>query len=615
MKHSIERYLNVRSAYGPRFSSDGRRIAFISDIGGVPQAWSVEPDFDNRRVGWPEQLTFGNDRVMQVRCSPSPGDDSLIYAQDIGGDENAQLFVIANDGSDDRCLTAGHEGSLHAFGDWSADGRQILFAANRRDPGLFDIYAQPIDGEAKMIWQNEVPGFCSEMIFSPDGGRVAVNRMFSSFENELFEIDLSSGSIRPISPSSDKARYLDIRYAADGRSLFLNTDLDGDFLRLCRLDLETLELETLISLEWDTEFLAVSPDGASLAYCVNVDGASELHLLDLAEGVSRPAPLPGEAPGVVALTDWYLEFSPHGRHLAFSFTSAIRTSDVYVWDLSTDHVSPVTRSSHGGLPPDEFVAPELVHYPTFDTDQPGGLSQVPAWYYRPSGKQGERLPVIVFVHGGPEWQFKPFFHFFIQYFVHNGFAVLAPNVRGSTGYGKAYSHLDDVEKRLDSVADLARAVHWLREQPDIDGQRIVVYGGSYGGFMVLAAVTRYPDLWAAGVDLVGISNFVTFLQNTSDYRRAHREAEYGSLENDRDVLERISPIHMIDQAAAPLMVIHGANDPRVPLSEAEQLVKALEARDIPVEFLVFDDEGHGIHKLKNKLVAYPAVVEFLNRYL
>jgi dienelactone hydrolase len=504
---------------------------------------------------------------------------------------------------------------VHAFGDWSADGRQILFAANRRDSGLFDVYVQELDGQAQMIWQNDVPGFFSEMVFSPDGERVALNRMISSFENELYEIDLTSDTLRSLTPDADKARYLDIRYSADGRRLLLNTDQNSDFLRLCSLDLESLALRTLVELAWDTEFLAVSPDGKSLAYCVNVDGVSELCLLGLDNGKSRTAPLPAEAPGIVALSDWYMAFSPDGRYLAFSFTSAIRTSDILVWDLLTDRVFPVTRSSHGGLAVGEFVVPELVHYPTFDSGQPGGLAEVPAWYYRPVSSQSDPLPVIVFVHGGPEWQFRPFFHFFIQYFVHNGFAVLAPNVRGSTGYGKAYSHLDDVEKRMDSVADLAQAAYWLQEQEEIDGERIVVYGGSYGGFMVLAALTDYPDLWAAGVDLVGISDFVTFLENTSDYRRANREAEYGSLEHDRDVLNKISPIHRIDQVSAPLMVIHGANDPRVPLGEAQQVVEALQARDVPVDFLVFDDEGHGIYKLKNKLVAYPAIVDFLNRYV
>ncbi len=620
MNSPINRFLNVRSAYGARFSSDGQRITFIADIGGVPQAWMIEPDYDSDRIAWPEQLTFGDRRVMQVAFSPRPGDERLIYAQDIGGDENAQFFLLSGDGSTDLPLTEGHEGALHIFGDWSADGRQILFAANRRDPGLFDVYIQALDGQAQMVWQNEQPGFLGQLIFSPDGRRIAVNRMVSSFHNKLFEIDLRAGSVRSITPSPDQARYLNLCYASDGQSLFMHTDLDSDFLRLAQLDLGASSsaapsLETLLALKWDTEFLALSPDGQSLAYTVNVQGASELHLLDLDAGKSRQAPLPGEAPGAVALSDWYLEFSPDGRRLVFSYTSAIRTSDVYIWNLASDRLMPVTRSSHGGLPLADFIAPELVHYPTFDSGRPGGVPSIPAWFYKPADMGDMPMPVIVFVHGGPESQFKPFFHFFIQYLVQNGYAVLAPNVRGSTGYGKAFSHLDDVEKRLDSVSDLAHAALWLRERPDVDAKRIVVYGGSYGGFMVLAALTNYPELWAAGVDVVGISDFVTFLENTSDYRRAHREAEYGSLEHDREVLTSISPIHQVDRIVAPMMVIHGANDPRVPLSEAEQLVKALKARDVPVDFLVFDDEGHGVHKLKNKLVTYPAVVDFLNRYL
>jgi dipeptidyl aminopeptidase/acylaminoacyl peptidase len=619
MKRSIARFLNIRTAFGPRFSSDGKRIAFVSDIGGVDQAWQIEPDYKTEKIGWPEQLTFSQNRVMQVRFSPRtsdrPGDGRLIYAQDVGGDENAQLFLLSSDGADDLCLTAGYEGAMHTLGDWSADGRSFLFAANRRDPGLFDVYLQEVDGQARMIWQNDRRGFLIQLLFSPDGRHVTMNRMISSYDHELLELDLADGTVRSLTLATEQTRYLDVCYAADGRSLLMNTDLNSDFLRLGRLDVESLAVETLAALDWNTEFVALSPDGQSLAYTSNIQGASELYLLNLDDGQSRQAPLPDEAPGVVSAWDWYLEFSPDGRRLLFSYQSAIRTSDIYVWDLKSDRVIQVTRSSYGGLPLQDFVVPELINYPTFDSDRPDGVPAIPAWFYKPVAASDEPLPVIVFVHGGPEWQFKPFFHFFVQYFALNGFAVLAPNVRGSTGYGKAYSHLDDVGKRLDSVADLAHAAYWLRQRPDVDGERIVVYGGSYGGFMVLAALTGYPELWAAGVDLVGISNFVTFLENTSDYRRESREAEYGSLADDREILERVSPIHKVDQIAAPLMVIHGANDPRVPLTEAEQLVDALQTRDVPVEFLVFDDEGHGIHKLKNKLVAYPAVVDFLKRYL
>jgi dipeptidyl aminopeptidase/acylaminoacyl peptidase len=225
------------------------------------------------------------------------------------------------------------------------------------------------------------------------------------------------------------------------------------------------------------------------------------------------------------------------------------------------------------------------------------------------------LPAIINVHGGPEGQVRPWFNGIVQYLVSCGYVVLEPNVRGSAGYGYSYQSLDDVRLRMDSVADLRHAALWLGQMGLADPQRIAVMGGSYGGFMVLSAVTTYPDLWAAGVDIVGIANFVTFLENTGPWRRKHREAEYGSLEQDREFLEQISPIRAVERITAPMFVVHGANDPRVPVGEAEQIVSALRKREVPVEYLRFEDEGHGLVKRANRLVAYPAIARFLGKHL
>jgi dipeptidyl aminopeptidase/acylaminoacyl peptidase len=610
---NIARYLNVRSAYFPAFCGNDR-LAFLTDITGVPQVWLAGLPGRDQEPRWPDQLTFADDRVLGVWASPA-GPNSLLFTRDFGGNEKAQLWLLDPDTGAERCLTAGHEEAMHGFGCWSGDGRSFLFSANRRHPGLFDLYRQPLDGPAELVWQNDDPGFLPYVAWSPDSRHAVVSLMRSSFDNDLLEIDLATGTARRLNPTEVQARYSHQLFTRDGRLLML-TDVDSDFMYLARLDLDSLALQRLTTVDRDFDLMALSPDGRKLACTLNIDGATELHLHDLETGRDDVATLQ-PTPGVVGMMDWQLTFSPDSQMLAFSYTAATRASDCYIWAVDDPAAAPiaVTHSAHAGLDPAAFTSPRLIHYPTFDQGNDGRPRHIPAWLYSGPLDPDQPRPVVILVHGGPESQFQPYFHPFVQYFAAYGYAVLAPNVRGSTGYGKAYSHLDDVDKRLDSVADLAHAVYWLRQQPGIDGRRIAIDGGSYGGFMVLAALTFYPDLWAAGANFVGISNFVTFLENTSDYRRAHREAEYGRLDRDRELLERISPLNHVDKIQAPLIVIHGANDPRVPLTEAEQLVAAVKERGVPVEFLVFDDEGHGIAMLANKLVAYPAVADFFARHV
>ncbi|MBV9789454.1 MAG: S9 family peptidase, partial [Chloroflexi bacterium] len=520
MSFTIDRYLSVGQAYWPSLAADGQSVAFLTDITGTPQVWHAPIVGNQTLVPWPEQRTFSADRVLGVWTSPVVGDPRLIYTQDAGGNENAQIVLLDPERGDEQLLTAGYEAAMHIFGEWSKDGQQILFAANRRQPARFDLYVQPLDGAARLVWQNDIAGPLTNQSFSPDGQRVVVTRIESGARHELYEIELQTGEARRITPSAEEAQFSAVRYAADGRSLYILTDLGADFEHVARLDLATLAVEPLVALDWDIAAIDLSPDRRQLAYVVNEGGIGTLHVRDLEAGTTRAAPTIDSAPGVVAYHDGRIRWSRDGQRLAFSYTSATRTSDIFVWHLHDNTVQPLTQSSHGGIPQAAFVAPTLIHYPTFDE------RQIPAWFFKPAGAT-EALPVVVVVHGGPESQIVPYFHFLIQYLVNQGYAVLAPNVRGSTGYGKTYAQLDNVRKRMDSVADLAHAAYWLREQPEIDRERIAVYGRSYGGFMVLAALTTYPDLWTVGVDFVGPSNFVTFLENTSGYRRAHRESEYG----------------------------------------------------------------------------------------
>ncbi|MCA9960161.1 MAG: PD40 domain-containing protein, partial [Anaerolineales bacterium] len=438
--HSISRYLNVHIAYAPSFSSNGRFLSFLTNLTGISQVWQIDLNAATpENIPWSDQLTFAADRVMSAQFSPAEGDNRLFFTHDVGGNENAQMFLYDADSGAEIALSAGYEQAMHIPGEWSPDGRFLLFAANRRHPGQFDLYRQPLDGGApELLWQHEAPGYLYHQHLSPDGKRVIMLRIAKSSAHDLLELNLESGEVRQLNPSAEEARFVDVTYSKDGRSLYVLTDLRSDFLHIAQLDLATLTWETLVTPNWDVELMALSPNGRFLAYSINEDGQSKLELIDMALGMARRAPLPDGAPSLVGWYDEALCFSPDSTRLAFSYTSATRTSDVYVWhvDPTDDALYPVTRMAHGGIPPAQFVTAELVHFPTFDQ------RQIPAWLYRPETAVAAKRPVVIIVHGGPESQYRPYFNFLAQYLVHNGYVVLAPNVRGSTGYGRAYGHLD-----------------------------------------------------------------------------------------------------------------------------------------------------------------------------
>ena len=605
MAYPIERYLNVRTAAGATFRPDGRRLAFLTDITGTHQVWAVDIPSPGQPTPWPDQLTFFKERVLGVSYSPAA--DEILFTTDVGGNEKAQLFLLSGDGQNLRQLTDAPE-AIHAFGGWSHDGTKITYASNVRDDKVFDIYVMDIHiGQAEMV--HEGTGWCYANGFSPDDSHLLFGQAYSNFHQKLWLMDLTMRIPRLVTPPEVKARF-QATFSPNGQRLYFASDQDRDFLTLASLDLSTLaddapaKLNFRDELRWNVSGIRVSIAGNWLAYHANIDGYTQLSLESLAEDTSLS--LEGLPKGVYGLS----AFSHDGQQAALTVNGSRHNADVWLADLQTGQVRQLTHSSRAGLPQACFAEPELIRYPSFD-----GL-EIAGYLYRPPAAAADGpLPVLFIVHGGPESQTRPNFSPITQYFVNRGYAVFAPNVRGSTGYGKRFSHLDDVEKRMDSVADLAQAVHYLVDQGLADPERIAVYGGSYGGFMVLAALTHYPDLWAAGIDVVGVANFVTFLQNTGPWRRKLREAEYGQLEKDRDLLERISPINYIDNITAPLMVIHGANDPRVPVDEAEQVVAALQARNVPVEYLRYEDEGHGLSKLKNRLDAYPKMADFLDRYV
>jgi len=385
----------------------------------------------------------------------------------------------------------------------------------------------------------------------------------------------------------------------DSSGFFFDTDHSAEFNGVAYYDLKLASWRMVITPDWDASCKIDWP-GKRLLVSTNVDGFTDLAIYDPRSfQLTEEVKLPGN--GVAAGS-----FSRDGRYLAYSFTSATEPGDAWVYDFETKNSVRLTESPNP-VPNEEFVETEVHRFASFDGEV------IPTFLYRPR-KADEKPPVVVVIHGGPEGQTPAVFSPLVQYLVHRGYAVAAPNVRGSTGYGKRYHHLDDVRKRLDSVKDLAALHSWLGEA-GCDQERAALYGGSYGGYMVLAGLVFQPELWAAGVDVVGISSLVTFLENTSAWRRRFREREYGFLDTDRDFLIEASPITHIDNIKAPLFIIHGRNDPRVPVSEAEQIHEVLTAKGLVTELLIYDDEGHGLAKLKNRLDAYPRAIDFLDRVM
>jgi dipeptidyl aminopeptidase/acylaminoacyl peptidase len=596
----LAQLLRVRSAYAGRFDAGGDQLLAIADLSGVPQVWGMRPG------DWPELLVAPTDRAQTIWPGPRPG--QLVVGADIGGDERTQLLYVPEEGAAWQPLT-GSLAHIHQFGGWSADGNRIAYAANLRDQRWFDVYVRELrGGESTRILTDDSTNHGEA--FSPDGRWLLCSRLFSNAHQQLWLVDLDDPTRPPRLVTSDPApaRYEQPTWTVDGTSIMCLTDLNRELAAPARIEIATGQVTYLVEPEAEVDEIAPAPNGRLLAYAVNDDGASEIVVRDLESG--QTATVSGLPEGAL-YTYWQsaLGWDAGSQRLAISWTASRVGPNVWVADLTGDGgATRVTHAPAQGIRSDELVEAEHVSYPSFDG------RQIPALYYAPSDGSSPP-PCVVYVHGGPEGQYRPTFQPVVQYLVSAGFAVLAPNVRGSSGYGKTYVHLDDVRLRMDSVADLAHGARWLAQTGRADAGRIAVYGASYGGFMVLAALTTNPELWAAGVDLVGIANFVTFLERTGPWRRHLREAEYGSLEHDRAFLESISPIRHVDRIRAPLLVIHGANDPRVPIGETEQMVDQLRSLDRPVEFVRLEDEGHQIAKLKNKLVAYPAAVRFLRRHL
>ena len=565
----LERYLQISTATAAGHLVTGE-LGYLTDVTGLMQLWQVGAD------GLHVQLTFGTERVTAAQ--PSPTRRAWLVARDVGGDEKHALSLLDLDAQAETQLTDDPD-AIHAPGAFSPDGGLVAFTHTERNGTDFDVALVAPDGSGRR--ELAQPGGACVVSDWSDAG-ILVWRANLPFDHDLLLVDPATGDTRHLTPHTGQVVYDSPRLLADGRVLCA-CDLGSEHARLAELDPDgTPHFRS--PDDGDVEQIGLDATRAHRAWVTNQDGWSQLWC----DG----RPHEGLPHGV------YGRPYPH-VHGGLTITVEAATDGTDVWMLPGR--KRCTRAPVGGIDRGTFVRPVLRSFESFDG------RRIDYFLY---GREGE--PTLCWVHGGPESQFRPRLLPVVQYLAARGITVAAPNVRGSTGYGRTFHGLDDRDKRLDSVSDLASLARTLGAA---DGVKVAVMGGSYGGYMTFAAITEHPDLWAGAVSTVGIVNFVTFLERTSDYRRALREAEYGSLEHDRAMLERISPIHRVDRITAPLMVLHGARDPRVPVSEADQVVAAVRAQGGEVEYLRYEDEGHGIVRRANRLEAYPRVAAFLERHL
>ncbi len=596
-------YLNIRSASLQGWDPEGPGMLIATRFADVSQIHHVaEPG------GARSQITFFDEPVSSAVPSPSAEVHGFIFSKDVGGGENYQLFFHDLKTGRDRMLTDGR--SRNGAAVWANDGHRYAWYTTLRNGRDWDIHVADIREPGRSTPLLEKEGAWVPLDWSPDDTKLLVMNLVSANESYLWIADTTTGALTPVNPGDEKIDYGTAKFSRDGKGIWLTSDQGSEFHRLQRYDLSTKKTDVLTaSIPWDVSDFDLSRDGRRLVYVVNEDGIAKLHLMELR--TRRALPVPDLPVGEVTT----LAFDASGDRLGMTLNTPQTPGDVYSVEVASGRLTRWTASEVGGLDASTFVTPELIHYPTFDTVD-GKPREIPAFYYRPEGKGP--FPVIVSIHGGPESQARPFFSATIQYWVNElGVAVLTPNVRGSSGYGKSYLKLDNGFDRENSVKDIGSLLDWVASRPELDQDRTAVYGGSYGGYMVLASMVHYNDRLRAGVDIVGISNFLSFLKNTRDYRRDLRRVEYGD-ERDAEMrayLERISPANSAEKITKPMFIAQGLNDPRVPVGESEQMVEEIRSNGGLVWYMLAKDEGHGFRKKPNSDYYQAAVSLFLERYL
>ncbi len=602
MPADVRRYTEARAASLSDWHPTRREMLISTRFGNTAQVHVVRMPLGART-----QLTFFDEPVAGASYDPKDG-NYFVFGKDVGGNEFGQLYRYDVANGRVTLLTDGGR-SQNGGVTWNRAGDRIAYGSTRRNGTDRDLYViNPIDPTSDHRVLEVSGGGWAVLDWSPDDRQLLVMQYVSVNQSFLWLVNAASGAKTALTPpGADTVAYGGAEFAADGRGVYLTSDRGGEFQQLAYLDLATKTFTTLTaSIRWDVDEFTVSPDGRQVAFVTNEAGISKLYLLDAA--TRRYRALSGLPVSVLGGLRWH-----HNNHdLGFTLGTAQSPGDAYSIDVRTGALTRWTESELGGLIAAELPDPTLIRWPGADA------REITGFLYRPPARFTGPRPVIISIHGGPEGQSRPGFLGRDNYFLSElGAVVIQPNVRGSTGYGKTFVKLDNGMRRMDAVADIGALLDWIGRQPDLDAGHVMVTGGSYGGFMTLAVATTYNDRITCSLDVVGISNFNTFLKNTESYRRDLRRVEYG---DERDsamaaFFERTAPLNNAGRITKPLFVVAGLNDPRVPHTEAEQMIARVKQNGSPVWFLMANDEGHGFRKKGNRDYQFYATVLFVRQFL
>lgn len=596
-QYTISQYFAIRAIMGTSVSPDGKTIAYITNTTGIPNIWTIPLG-----GGWTSQITLEDNAISSLFYSPKKNE--IVFSTDNMGDENHQLFLVSDKGGEVRSLTHSHKGAQTMFCSFNKKGNKILFSSNKRDRRFFDTYITDLNtGIEQCAAEFNDPFPISAIDWSRDERFILYQKFYNNSNHDILLYDTKTGETVNITEHSGRMKNGGGIFNKKADTIYFLSDYEREFIALAYYKVKTGEIGWEQIEKWDISNYSFSNDEKNLLYSINESGTSRLKLKNLKTGRIKTLKIPkGNCSS--------FHFTKDDKKIVLIFDSPQNPNDIYVYDIKKEKLDQVTFSMIGGIPKNDFTVPQSIKYNSFD-----GL-EINGFLYIPKGmKQDGTNPAIVWPHGGPEWQEKNLFNKYFQILTNRGYIVIAPNFRGSTGYGKTFQSRIYKDWGGNEFKDVLGAYDYLLQTGYVDKNRIAVVGGSFGGFMTLTCVTKAPELWKCAIDIFGPSNLVTFCNSIPEHWKLGVVELVGDVEKDIEFLMERSPINYIDKITAPMLIIQGKNDPRVVQAESDQMVEKLRSSSKEVEYRVLEDEGHGFSKVSNQIIVWNMICGFLEKHL